>query len=84
MSETVIKVENLSKKYILCHQSQERYTALRDVMSNGVKRLGKKILSPLRLRSGQAFDSAQGRPSTLHKISSTLKPQQKNFMPYGM
>jgi len=31
MSETVIKVDNLSKKYIISHQSQERYTALRDV-----------------------------------------------------
>ena len=46
MSNTVIKVENLSKKYILSHQNQERYTALRDVLTNGVKRLGQKILSP--------------------------------------
>lgn len=46
MSDTVIKVENLSKKYILSHQSQEKYTALRDVMTNGVKQLGKKLLSP--------------------------------------
>lgn len=28
-------LENLSKKYILSHQSQERYTALRDVMADG-------------------------------------------------
>ena len=46
MSDTVIKVENLSKKYILSHQSQERYTALRDVMANGVKNLGRKLFSP--------------------------------------
>jgi lipopolysaccharide transport system ATP-binding protein len=46
MSDVVIKVENLSKKYILSHQSQERYTALRDVMANGVKNLGKKLMSP--------------------------------------
>lgn len=42
----VIKVENLSKKYIISHQRQERYTALRDVMTNSVKRFGRKLLSP--------------------------------------
>jgi lipopolysaccharide transport system ATP-binding protein len=46
VSEVVIKVENLSKKYILRHQQQERYTALRDVMSRGARNLGKKLLSP--------------------------------------
>jgi lipopolysaccharide transport system ATP-binding protein len=34
MSDTVIRVENLSKKYIIGHQKQERYTALRDVITN--------------------------------------------------
>ncbi|MFM7886292.1 MAG: ABC transporter ATP-binding protein [Pseudanabaena sp.] len=37
MSDIVIRVENLSKKYIIGHQKQERYTALRDVISNGAK-----------------------------------------------
>jgi len=37
MSDPVIRVENLSKKYIIGHQKQERYTALRDVVSNGAK-----------------------------------------------
>jgi lipopolysaccharide transport system ATP-binding protein len=46
MSDTVIKVENLSKKYILRHQRQERYTALRDVMARGAKSLGKKLVAP--------------------------------------
>lgn len=46
MSDVVIKVENLSKKYILSHQSQERYTALRDVMALGMKSFGRKLLSP--------------------------------------
>ena len=47
MSDTVIRVENLGKKYILGHQRQERYTALRDVMANGAKSLGRKLLKPL-------------------------------------
>ncbi|MDJ0647632.1 MAG: ABC transporter ATP-binding protein [Xenococcaceae cyanobacterium MO_188.B19] len=37
MSDTVITVENLGKKYIIGHQKQEKYTALRDVITNGVK-----------------------------------------------
>jgi lipopolysaccharide transport system ATP-binding protein len=46
MSDIVINVENLSKRYILSHQAKESYTALRDVMANGVKSLGKKLFSP--------------------------------------
>ena len=34
---TVIKVENLSKKYIIGHQHKERYQTLRDELVNGVK-----------------------------------------------
>ena len=37
MSDTVIKVENLGKKYIIGHQKQEKYTSLRDVISEGAR-----------------------------------------------
>ena len=46
MSEPAIQVENLGKKYIIGHQQQERYTALRDVMANGAKSFGRKLLNP--------------------------------------
>jgi lipopolysaccharide transport system ATP-binding protein len=46
MSDTVIRVENLSKKYIIGHQKQERYTALRDVIAEGAKSVGRKLLKP--------------------------------------
>ena len=46
MSETVIKVENLSKKYILAHQQTKRYVNLREVMTRGVKNLSKKLIAP--------------------------------------
>jgi lipopolysaccharide transport system ATP-binding protein len=46
---TVIKVENLSKKYIISHQRQERYTAFRDVMARGVKRMfNRGIVQPFK------------------------------------
>ncbi|MEJ1958896.1 MAG: ABC transporter ATP-binding protein [Nitrosomonadales bacterium] len=43
---SVIAVENLSKKYIIGHQVQGRYTALRDVLTDGAKRFAHKILHP--------------------------------------
>ena len=39
MSDIVISVENLSKKYRIRHQQRERYTALRDVIANRFKSL---------------------------------------------
>jgi lipopolysaccharide transport system ATP-binding protein len=43
MSDTVIRVENLSKKYIIRHQQAQRYTALRDVIADGVKSIGRRL-----------------------------------------
>jgi len=38
MSEAIISVENLGKKYRLRHE-RERYTALRDVIADKAKKL---------------------------------------------
>ena len=38
----VIKVNDLGKKYMISHQGEPRYQALRDVISDGAKRLVKK------------------------------------------
>ncbi|MGO9016406.1 MAG: ABC transporter ATP-binding protein [Dissulfurispiraceae bacterium] len=46
MSDTVIKVEKLSKRYRLRHEQTERYTALRDVLARGVGNFGRRMLSP--------------------------------------
>ncbi len=46
MSDIAIKVDNLSKKYVISHQQQRGYTALRDVVTQGAQNIGKKILSP--------------------------------------
>jgi lipopolysaccharide transport system ATP-binding protein len=51
MTDTVIRVENLGKKYVLSHQQQERYVALRDVIANGTRSLGRKFLKPGKLAS---------------------------------
>src|SRR5205814_10280454 len=46
MSDTVIRVENLSKRYLVGHQSdrRERYTALRDVISREARGLARKMV----------------------------------------
>jgi lipopolysaccharide transport system ATP-binding protein len=44
---TVIKIENLSKKYIIGHQRQERYTALRDVIMHKLRGVGQRLRHPL-------------------------------------
>lgn len=46
MSDTVIRVENLSKKYIIGHQQQQPYKTLRDVMATTGKLLKNKLLKP--------------------------------------
>ena len=44
---TVIKIENLSKKYVIGHQKQENYTALRDVIANKFREIGLRLRYPL-------------------------------------
>ena len=52
---TVIKVENLSKKYTISHQRQERYTALRDVITNIAKGLfNRGIVQPFKRLSSNS------------------------------
>jgi lipopolysaccharide transport system ATP-binding protein len=47
MSDVVIKVENLGKKYLIRHQQRERYVALRDVITNKFKSFGRRVLQPM-------------------------------------
>jgi len=43
MSQTVINVQNLGKKYLIGHESKERYTAMRDVIVQNIKGVGKSV-----------------------------------------
>jgi lipopolysaccharide transport system ATP-binding protein len=45
MSDAIIKVEGLGKKYIISHEQRESYTALRDVISRkAIKLAGRQKL----------------------------------------
>lgn len=46
MADTVIRVENLSKRYLLRHQQQEQYTTLRDSLTKNIKGLITKSSAP--------------------------------------
>ena len=48
MSDAVIQVENLGKKYIIGHQqkSSYRYKALRDVLTDGARAVGQRLRHP--------------------------------------
>jgi len=49
MSNTVISVENLSKRYLLGHESagetREPYLSLRDVLRREIRNIGRKTLN---------------------------------------
>lgn len=69
MSDTVVRVENLSKKYIIGHQKQEGYTTLRDSIANGAKGL----LKPFQRGKSQVVDSTSEEFWALRDISFDIK-----------
>jgi lipopolysaccharide transport system ATP-binding protein len=48
VSDTVIRVENLSKKYLISHQQQQGSKALRDKLSGAAQSLVKRLTHPSR------------------------------------
>jgi lipopolysaccharide transport system ATP-binding protein len=69
MSDTVVRVENLSKKYIIGHQRQERYTTLRDSIANGTKGL----LKPFQRGKSQGADPSSEEFWALKDVSFEIK-----------
>ena len=53
MPDTVIKIEGLGKKYLLAHKSPQRYIALRDVLVERAKRLGRRLRHPFAKSVGE-------------------------------
>ena len=56
--DVVIRAEGLSKKYVIGHQA-ERYTALRDVISRGVRGWGRSAMDMLRGQPMVAGDTTE-------------------------
>jgi len=63
---TVIKVENLSKKYLIQHQQKEKYLALRDVLTEGALNIAQQGSTLLQVvaRRKHFSDLVRRSPST--------------------
>ncbi|BAY66051.1 ABC transporter-related protein [Calothrix brevissima NIES-22] len=74
MSNTVIHVDNLGKKYVLSHQQENsvyhRYKALRDVIADGAKSLTQKIIKPA---AKKVLDSQTEEFWALNDVSFEIK-----------
>ena len=57
-SDTVIRVENLSKRYLIGHQQQEKYLTFRDALASGAKSLGRKLAHPFLSSTNQQFNDS--------------------------
>jgi lipopolysaccharide transport system ATP-binding protein len=72
MSDTVIRVENLSKKYLLDHQRKghRNYKSIKESLPNAISSLGKKILNP---RGEKGFKLSQEEFWALKDVSFEIK-----------
>jgi hypothetical protein len=68
MADTVIRVENLGKKYVIGHQKQERYRLLRDVLAEKARAVG-QVFS----RNGQREDPTHEEFWALKDVSFEIK-----------
>jgi lipopolysaccharide transport system ATP-binding protein len=68
MSDTVIRIENLGKKYLLAHQKEGRsnYKSIRETWTNGINSIGKKIFNS---RNNKEFNPSQEEFWALRDVS---------------
>jgi len=82
MSDAIIQVENLSKKYRLSHQSGGRdgfrYVALRDVLAEKAKSFLRTPLGWLR-SSRSALPVAGTRSPTTPDVNRVVRPSEEDF-----
>jgi lipopolysaccharide transport system ATP-binding protein len=83
MSDYIIKVENLGKKYRIRHQQErQRYVALRDVIANRVKALGSSVLDKSRhlvSRNGNSNHRHRATDSPIQPSDSLLPAPSYQF-----
>ncbi|HEY5139773.1 MAG TPA: ABC transporter ATP-binding protein, partial [Methylococcales bacterium] len=57
MADTIVQVENLSKKYVISHQQEGGYKTLRDAIADGTKFLSKRLFKPdSQTKSNSAYE----------------------------
>jgi lipopolysaccharide transport system ATP-binding protein len=70
VSDTVIRVENLSKKYTIRHQQSQQYTSLRDVITEGVQSIGRRLTGA---KQDSSMSSTQEEFWALKDVSFEVK-----------
>ena len=79
MSDTVISVENLGKRYRIAHQAErQRYVALRDVIAEKAKGLFRRVTA-----KGKAL-SAKGDAVTAKGKALSARGQKSNALPLAL
>src|SRR5688572_14803184 len=68
MADTVIRVENLSKKYVIGHQTAGGYSTFRDKITDGAKAIGQRLIHNRKVR-----DSIQEEFWALNDVSFEVK-----------
>ena len=77
MSDLAVKIENICKKYILNHEKPQKYTALRDILTNKVKFIGNKIVSPFSTRVLSPAYNSKEEFWALNDISFEIKKGER-------
>jgi len=73
---SAILAENLGKKYIIHHHQREHYTALRDVLANQAKSVGRRIVD-LGSRSPNIQPSSREELWALKNVSFKVQPGER-------
>ncbi len=76
MSDTVVKIENLGKKYMLAHKQPRKYIALRDVLVDRAKQLGGRLLHPF-AGGGKSLASGTEEFWALKDVSFDIKQGER-------
>jgi lipopolysaccharide transport system ATP-binding protein len=74
MRSPIITVVGLGKKYLLSHQRREPYTALRDVMAEKAKGLGRRLVRPFSGTRSPFSDSSLEEFWALRDVSFDVNP----------
>ncbi|MGA7933957.1 MAG: polysaccharide ABC transporter ATP-binding protein [Kovacikia sp.] len=73
MSDPVIRVENLGKKYVIAHQRTESYVALRDVIAQRARSLVKAIIPIAQNSKPKTKNSSSEEFWALKDVSFTIQ-----------
>jgi lipopolysaccharide transport system ATP-binding protein len=76
-ADWAITAEKLGKQYLIRHRTGGSYVALRDVMADGTRRLGRRLIHPLGGSSNGRSDPSREAFWALRDVSFTIQPGER-------